>query len=128
MIALLNNARATDRIFTQGYGLICHVFGYIQCDACEATRGIAREDGRYDMTVRLNGLEERNIAVYAGSSEPLHDLVLAFSVHGKGYVSLLDTEPGSNGQSAIAAMRWKVVSPGRTWQIEPNVVGVRTSA
>jgi histidinol-phosphate aminotransferase len=65
--------------------------------ACEAIASIAPKGGRYDIdgeTDKLtktfasqNGLKENYIAVYAGSSEPLHYSVLAFTSPTKGFVT-----------------------------------------
>jgi histidinol-phosphate aminotransferase len=65
--------------------------------ACEAIASIAPKGGRYDIdgeTAKLtktfasqNGLKEDYIAVYAGSSEPLHYSVLAFTSPTKGFVT-----------------------------------------
>ncbi len=65
--------------------------------ACEAIAAIAPKGGRYDIdgeTEKLtrtfasqNGLKENYIAVYAGSSEPLHYSVLAFTSPTKGFVT-----------------------------------------
>jgi histidinol-phosphate aminotransferase len=65
--------------------------------ACEAIAAIAPKGGRYDIdgeTDKLtktfaeqNGLKENYIAVYAGSSEPLHYSVLAFTSPSKGFVT-----------------------------------------
>ncbi len=65
--------------------------------ACEAIAAIAHKGGRYDIdgeTAKLtktfasqNGLKEDYIAVYAGSSEPLHFSVLAFTSPTKGFVT-----------------------------------------
>jgi histidinol-phosphate aminotransferase len=65
--------------------------------ACEAIAAIAPKGGRYDLdgeTEKLtktfaaqNGLKENYIAVYAGSSEPLHYSVLAFTSPSKGFVT-----------------------------------------
>jgi len=65
--------------------------------ACEAIASIAPKGGRYDIdgeTDKLtktfasqNGLLEDHIAVYAGSSEPLHYSVLAFTSPTKGFVT-----------------------------------------
>jgi histidinol-phosphate aminotransferase len=64
--------------------------------ACEKIASIAPSGGRYDFygeTAKLtktfasqHGLKEDYIAVYAGSSEPLHYSVLAFTSPGKGLV------------------------------------------
>ena len=65
--------------------------------ACEAIAAIAHKGGRYDVdgeTAKLtttfakqNGLKEEYIAVYAGSSEPLHFTTLAFTSPTKGFVT-----------------------------------------
>ncbi len=65
--------------------------------ACLAIAEIAHKGGRYDIdgeTAKLtktfasqNGLKEEYIAVYAGSSEPLHFSVLAFTSPTKGFVT-----------------------------------------
>ena len=65
--------------------------------ACEAIASIAYKGGRYDIdgeTAKLtttfakqNGLKEEYIAVYAGSSEPLHFTTLAFTSPTKGFVT-----------------------------------------
>jgi histidinol-phosphate aminotransferase len=65
--------------------------------ACEAIANIAHKGGRYDIdgeTAKLtttfaqqNGLKEDYIAVYAGSSEPLHFSVLAFTSPSRGFVT-----------------------------------------
>jgi histidinol-phosphate aminotransferase len=65
--------------------------------ACEAIAAIAHKGGRYDIdgeTAKLtktfaeqNGLKENYISVYAGSSEPLHFSVLAFTSPTKGFVT-----------------------------------------
>jgi histidinol-phosphate aminotransferase len=65
--------------------------------ACEAIAAIAPKGGRYDLdgeTEKLtktfaaqNRLKENYIAVYAGSSEPLHYSVLAFTSPTKGFVT-----------------------------------------
>jgi histidinol-phosphate aminotransferase len=65
--------------------------------ACEAIAAIAPKGGRYDIegeTAQLtatfakqSGLKENYIAVYAGSSEPLHYSVLAFTSPSKGFVT-----------------------------------------
>ncbi len=63
--------------------------------ACQAIAAIAPKGGRYDIdneTEKLtktfagqSGLPEDHIAVYAGSSEPLHYTVLAFTGPGKSF-------------------------------------------
>lgn len=65
--------------------------------ACEAIAAIAPKGGRYDLdneTERLTAtfaaqsrLPEDHIAVYAGSSEPLHYTVLAFTGPGRSFVT-----------------------------------------
>ncbi len=65
--------------------------------ACEAIASIAPYGGRYDLygeTDKLvktfsqqSGLKENYISVYAGSSEPLHYTVLAFTSPSRGFVS-----------------------------------------
>ena len=65
--------------------------------ACEAIASIAHKGGRYDIDgetakltttfARQNGLKEEYIAVYAGSSEPLHFTTLAFTSPTKGFVT-----------------------------------------
>jgi histidinol-phosphate aminotransferase len=67
------------------------------CDAaCEAIADAAHKGGRYDYarTMELiqvfseqEGLKPGYLAVYAGSSEPLHYTVLAFTSPAKGYVT-----------------------------------------
>lgn len=64
--------------------------------ACEAIASIAPMGGRYDFygeTDQLtktfasqHGLKENYVSVYAGSSEPLHYTVLAFTAPDKGFV------------------------------------------
>ncbi|RXH58256.1 pyridoxal phosphate-dependent aminotransferase [Granulicella sibirica] len=65
--------------------------------ACDIIAAIAPKGGRYDIdgeTGKLtktfaeqNGLKENYIAVYAGSSEPLHYSVLAFTSPTRGFVT-----------------------------------------
>jgi len=65
--------------------------------ACEAIAAIAHKGGRYDIDgetgkltatfAKQNGLKEEYIAVYAGSSEPLHFAVLAFTSPTRGFVT-----------------------------------------
>lgn len=65
--------------------------------ACQAIAAIAPKGGRYDIdneTEKLtktfaqqSGLPEDHIAVYAGSSEPLHYTVLAFTGPQKSFVT-----------------------------------------
>ncbi len=71
------------------------------CDAaCEAISDAAHKGGRYDYARTLElvkvfseqaGLKPGYLAVYAGSSEPLHYTVLAFTSPAKGYVT---ADPG----------------------------------
>ena len=65
--------------------------------ACEAIAAIAYKGGRYDIdgeTAKLvttfakqNGLKEDQVMIYAGSSEPLHFTVLAFTSPSRGFVT-----------------------------------------
>ncbi len=65
--------------------------------ACEAIAAIAPMGGRYDLygeTEKLtqtfaaqNGLKPEYVSVYAGSSEPLHYTVLAFTSPSRGFVT-----------------------------------------
>lgn len=65
--------------------------------ACEIIASIAPMGGRYDFYgetdkltrtfARQNGLKEEYIAVYGGSSDPLHFSVLAFTSPSKGFVT-----------------------------------------
>jgi len=65
--------------------------------ACDAVAAMAPWGGRYDMygeTDKLtktfaaqHGLKEENVMVYAGSSEPLHYTVLAFTSPKRGFVT-----------------------------------------
>ena len=84
--------------------------------ACEAIAAIAPKGGRYDIdgeTEKLiktfaaqNGLKEEYIAVYAGSSEPLHYSVLAFTSPSRGYVT---ADPSYEaGMRAATASRAKI--------------------
>jgi histidinol-phosphate aminotransferase len=67
------------------------------CDAaCEAIADAAHKGGRYDYALTMElaqvfseqeGLKPGYLAVYAGSSEPLHYTVLAFTSPEKGYVT-----------------------------------------
>jgi len=68
--------------------------------ACEACTSITPRGGRYDFaqTVALSkaisdveGLKEDSIAIYAGSSEPLHYSVLAFTSPSRPYIT---ADPG----------------------------------
>ena len=65
--------------------------------AIDAIAKIARAGGRYDIYNQIdtltktfaaqNGLKESSIAIYAGSSEPLHYTVLAFTSPTRGFVT-----------------------------------------
>ena len=68
--------------------------------ACEACTDIAPRGGRYDFEqtaaltktiMQQEGLTEESIAIYAGSSEPLHYSVLAFTGPSRPYVT---ADPG----------------------------------
>jgi histidinol-phosphate aminotransferase len=79
--------------------------------ACEAIANIAPYGGRYDkldendkfikIFADQNGLKPENVAVYAGSSEPLHYTVLAFTSPTK---SLVVAEPSYESPAAAAAV------------------------
>ncbi|MDP9050038.1 MAG: pyridoxal phosphate-dependent aminotransferase [Acidobacteriota bacterium] len=84
--------------------------------ACEAIAAIAPKGGRYDIdgeTDKLtsifasqNNLKEEYVAVYAGSSEPLHYSVLAFTSPTRGYVT---ADPSYEaGMRAAAASNAKI--------------------
>lgn len=80
--------------------------------ACDAIAAIAPKGGRYDIdgeTAKLtktfasqNGLKEEYVAVYAGSSEPLHYTVLAFTSPSRGFVTA-DPSYEAGMVAAIAA-------------------------
>ena len=87
--------------------------------ACEAIASIAPKGGRYDIdgeTAKLTatlskqlGLPEDHISVYAGSSEPLHYTVLAFTGPTKGLVQADPTyEAAGYGAKASGAHVTKV--------------------
>ena len=86
--------------------------------ACEACTAIAPRGGRYDFeqTVALmktiaqgEGLSQESIAVYAGSSEPLHYSVLAFSSPSRPYVTAdPGYEAGMNAADMAGAKTIKV--------------------
>jgi len=87
--------------------------------ACEAIAAIAHKGGRYDIdgeTDKLtktfaaqNGLKEDYISVYAGSSEPLHFSVLAFTSPTKGFVTADPSyEAGMRAAEASGAKITKV--------------------
>jgi histidinol-phosphate aminotransferase len=68
--------------------------------ACDACTGITPRGGRYDFAQtealskaisEVEGLKEESIAIYAGSSEPLHYSVLAFTSASRPYVT---ADPG----------------------------------
>ena len=79
--------------------------------ACEAIAQIAPMGGRYDRWdendkfvekyAELHGLKPENIAVYAGSSEPLHYTVLAFTSPAHG---LVISDPSYESPVAAAAV------------------------
>jgi histidinol-phosphate aminotransferase len=79
--------------------------------ACEAIAQIAPMGGRYDRWdendkftekfAALHGLKPENIAVYAGSSEPLHYTVLAFTSPAHG---LVVADPSYESPMAAAAV------------------------
>ncbi len=84
--------------------------------ACDAIAAIAPQGGRYDLlgeTDKLtktfasqNNLKEEYIAVYAGSSEPLHYTVLAFTSPSRGFVT---ADPSYEaGMMAAAASKAKI--------------------
>lgn len=80
--------------------------------ACEAIAAMAPKGGRYDIdgeTGKLtrtfaeqNGLKEDHIAVYAGSSEPLHFAVLAFTSPQRSYITA-DPSYEAGTRAAMAA-------------------------
>ena len=85
--------------------------------ACDAVAAMAPLGGRYDIdgeTLKLtktfaqqNGLSEDHIAVYAGSSEPLHYSVLAFTAPDHPYVT---ADPSYEaGMVAAAASGAKII-------------------
>ncbi len=87
--------------------------------ACEMIAAIAPKGGRYDIdgeTDRLtstfasqNNLKEEYIAVYAGSSEPLHFSVLAFTSPSRGFVTADPSyEAGMRAAMASKAKIFKV--------------------
>jgi histidinol-phosphate aminotransferase len=87
--------------------------------ACAAIAAIAHKGGRYDIdgeTAKLtttfaqqNGLKEDYVAVYAGSSEPLHFSVLAFTSPSRGFVTADPSyEAGMVAADAAGAKIYKV--------------------
>lgn len=78
--------------------------------ACEVIASIAPKGGRYDVTdetgkltrtfAAQNNLKESYVAVYAGSSEPLHFTVLAFTSPGKPLV-MADPSYEAPGYAAV---------------------------
>ena len=87
--------------------------------ACEAIGAIAPKGGRYDIdgeTAKLtktfasqNGLKEEYVAVYAGSSEPLHYTVLAFTSPARGFVTADPSyEAGMMAANSAKAKIYKV--------------------
>ena len=78
--------------------------------ACTSITGLVREGGRYDsdLTEKLaqtfaaqEGLRPDHVAVYAGSSEPLHYSVLAFTSPERGYVT---ADPGYEAGMVAAGL------------------------
>ena len=78
--------------------------------ACEALTQIAPHGGRYDFAqtialtktiAQIEGLSEDSIAVYAGSSEPLHYTVLTFTSPTRPYVT---ADPGYEAGMRAADM------------------------
>ncbi len=78
--------------------------------ACEALTSIAPHGGRYDFEqtvaltktiAQIEGLNENSIAVYAGSSEPLHYTVLTFTDSSRPYVT---ADPGYEAGMRAADM------------------------
>ena len=79
--------------------------------ACQAIADIAPLGGRYDRKdlndafiakfAAQHGLKPENVAVYAGSSEPLHYTVLAFTSPAKGLVT---ADPSYESPTAAAAV------------------------
>src|SRR5580700_4934757 len=77
--------------------------------ACQAIADVAPMGGRYDKLdvgekfinkyAALHGLKPENVAVYAGSSEPLHYTVLAFTSPSKGLVT---ADPSYESPAAAA--------------------------
>ncbi len=87
--------------------------------ACQAIASIAPKGGRYDIdgeTAKLtktfasqNGLREDYVAVYAGSSEPLHYTVLAFTSPTRGFITADPSyEAGMMAAMASKAKIYKV--------------------
>ena len=87
--------------------------------ACRAIASIAPKGGRYDIdgeTAKLtktfasqNGLKEDYVAVYAGSSEPLHYTVLAFTSPTRGFITADPSyEAGMMAAMASKAKIYKV--------------------
>ena len=87
--------------------------------ACQAIAAIAPKGGRYDIdgeTAKLtktfasqNGLKEEYVAVYAGSSEPLHYTVLAFTSPSRGFITADPSyEAGMMAATAASAKIYKV--------------------
>jgi histidinol-phosphate aminotransferase len=79
--------------------------------ACDAISSIASLGGRYDrldyndklaeLFADQNGLKPENVAIYAGSSEPLHYAVLAYTSQDRGLVM---ANPSYESPSAAAAV------------------------
>ena len=87
--------------------------------ACEAIASIAPSGGRYDLfgeTDKLvttfsqqSGLKEDHIAVYAGSSEPLHYTVLAFTSPSRSFVTADPSYEAGTVAAAAAGARVRKV-------------------
>src|SRR6266702_7683012 len=78
--------------------------------ACEAISKVLPQGGRYDYNLteeliktfaELEGLPADHVLAYAGSSEPLHYTVLAFTSKDKGYVT---ADPGYEAGMRAAAI------------------------
>ena len=78
--------------------------------ACEACTGITTQGGRYEFEqtvaltktiMQVEGLKEDSIAIYAGSSEPLHYTVLSFTSPSRPYVT---ADPGYEAGMVAAQM------------------------
>jgi histidinol-phosphate aminotransferase len=86
--------------------------------ACEACTDIAPRGGRYDFEqtyaltksiMQVEGLNQDSLAIYAGSSEPLHYSVMAFSSPSRPYVTAdPGYEAGMNAADMAGAKVFKV--------------------
>jgi len=86
--------------------------------ACEACTDIAPRGGRYDFEqtyalaksiMQVEGINQDSLAIYAGSSEPLHYSVLAFSSPSRPYVTAdPGYEAGMNAADMAGAKVFKV--------------------